>query len=244
MKAVLEKTIKVKIEGVDYDLPRNKVSEVNGKKYVIYCDYSDFENQSDLNKFIKYCQKGYPKSCFENEEEGKYFVFEINDCLVHFDYDKPFDFMPKNENTIKLYEEALFTIPIETALYASDIIYDRWPKAEPIILTDPEAINVYIDLVLDPHGYKFPWPEAEEIISRNASNSVYYAFYLIQGPWLPGEEAISKDAKYSYYYANRIIKGRWIKGEKAILESQEYLEKYIEFLSDSDREAFLKEHNI
>ena len=73
------------------------------------------------------------------------------------------------------------------------------------------------------------WVEAEPVIAKYAYHSYKYAFAIRQ-PFPEGEEVISKDSACSYQYACFVIKKRFIMGEPAILHSA-YAKYYRDFFN-------------
>jgi len=80
------------------------------------------------------------------------------------------------------------------------------------------AITVYVKKHKKRHRESL-----EQIISKDAYYSYFYARNVIKGRWKLGEAAISEDAIHSYFYARDIIKRRFVLGEAAISESPWYI---------------------
>ena len=71
--------------------------------------------------------------------------------------------------------------------FAKDVIKDRWPEVEPIIMQDAWwAWQYAVDVI------EAPWPEAEHAISKKSIPAYNYAVLVIKDKWPPGEKAINK----------------------------------------------------
>jgi hypothetical protein len=97
-------------------------------------------------------------------------------------------------------------------------------KAFEIIRND----KLWNDYTLDELSLK----EYEEIISKDAHYSYYYANMILENRFPLGEKAISKDARYSFLYACNVLKSRFIEGEEAISKNTHYSFYYVEDVID------------
>ena len=117
------------------------------------------------------------------------------------------DIMTKSGLIKKIKED-----PIAAFNYAYEIIQDRFPEAEPVIMKDPIAAYSYAHEIIGER-----WPEAEPTIMRDQAIASEYAFVIIRGRWPEAEPIIMKDPITASEYASQIIKGRWPEAEPIIM---------------------------
>ena len=104
--------------------------------------------------------------------------------------------------------------PEEAFNYAHEIIEDRWPEAEPIIMQDPKWAYFYARDVIEDDR----WPEAEPTIIKDPGWAFWYTRNVIKDRWPEAEETIKKDPEWAYYYAYEVIKGPWPEAEPIIIQ--------------------------
>jgi hypothetical protein len=107
--------------------------------------------------------------------------------------------------------------------YACNVIKDRWPEAEPIIMQNAAWTYWYAR-----YAIKDRWPEAEPLIMKNAAYAYRYACSVMQGRWLEAEPIIMKDVLCAYGYARDVMKERWTEAEPYIVKDNEYTDYYCE----------------
>ena len=93
--------------------------------------------------------------------------------------------------------------PYAMCSYAETIMNQRWPEAEPYIMTKQSLVYSYARNII-----KDRWPEAERYI-------------ITHGPVDPRE---------AFEYARDVIKGRWPEAEPYIMENHWWAQKYESFL--------------
>jgi len=59
----------------------------------------------------------------------------------------------------------------------------------------------------------------------------WFSLHVIKGRWPEAEEIIKKDAQISYYYAFLVIEGRWPEAEEIIKNDEKIAKSYESFLS-------------
>ena len=79
--------------------------------------------------------------------------------------------------------------------HACDVIKDRWPEAEPIIMESSFYASQYAWLVINGR-----WPKAEPIIMQDPYSAWSYARFVIKGRWPEAESHIMKDPDEWYKY--------------------------------------------
>jgi len=85
--------------------------------------------------------------------------------------------------------------PYHAYFYAKDVIEDRWPEAEPIIMKDPGAAYGYAKDVIQDR-----WPEAEPYIMKNPYYAYLYAKDIIEDRWSEAEPYIKTTERYWQFY--------------------------------------------
>ncbi len=98
----------------------------------------------------------------------------------------------------------------------------RWPEAEPIILSDPEAATDYAHSIICGR-----WVEAEPIIMKNLNCILRYARNVLHGRWLDAEPIIMKSPPHIQRYASIIMKKRWLEAEPIIFQDANVLNDYL-----------------
>jgi hypothetical protein len=122
------------------------------------------------------------------------------------------------------FEDTISRTPTHLAfLYACEIIKDRWPSAEGIIIASPHTSYFYAEYVI-----KGRWPEAESVIATTAISAYWYADRVIKGRWPEGEAAIATDQHfgfiYDYYFGTNIRRDVFLK------KLRSYFNKLAKFL--------------
>ena len=80
--------------------------------------------------------------------------------------------------------------------YAAEIINQRWPEVEPIILKEPSQAYWYTR-----HVIKERWPEAEPVIMKDPLYAYKYARWIIRDRWPEAEPYIKQDGEQWARYA-------------------------------------------
>ena len=101
---------------------------------------------------------------------------------------------------------------------ALEVLGDRWPEAEEIILSDSVVAVRYAK-----EAMKTRWPllEKQLLKGRRIPLIVEYARDVIGGPWPEAEIKIrrKKDAEWMVLYAREVLGGRWPQAESVISQS-------------------------
>lgn len=95
----------------------------------------------------------------------------------------------------KAVTQAMKGNPRTAVLYAADVVQQRCPELEPIILTDAVSARLYAWAVLK--GKR--WKEAEPIIARDPRAAGLYATGIMKKPWPEAEPAIARGDWVSDY---------------------------------------------
>jgi hypothetical protein len=90
--------------------------------------------------------------------------------------------------------------------YALEVIKDRWPEAEDIIIKDSDSALYYSAEVI-----KGRWPEAEDIIMKDPHNACQYAQNIIKDRWLEAEPYIMKNLFAARCYMDFVLIFKFIK---------------------------------
>ena len=106
--------------------------------------------------------------------------------------------------------------PENLFVHARDVIEDRWPEAEPIIMESSFYASQYAWLVINGR-----WPKAEPIIMQDPYSAWSYAVNVIKGRWPEAEPIIMEDPWTANYYACEVIKDRWPEAEPIIMKKQD-----------------------
>jgi len=102
------------------------------------------------------------------------------------------------------------------------------------------AYSTYLYLKYNPDQWSLHY---ENIISREAEASYFYALELIKGRWEKGEKSICKDLSFSYLYAINVLKGPFSLAHNKLLRSH-YNNKYIKFLIKNGYKDLVLEYLI
>jgi hypothetical protein len=78
--------------------------------------------------------------------------------------------------------------------YASEVIEDRWPEAEPHLMKEPTWAYFYAF-----HVIKGRWMEAEPHIIKELKITFWYASNVIKERWLEAEPIIKESFYWPYY---------------------------------------------
>lgn len=135
------------------------------------------------------------------------------------------------------HEEVILTHLRATVLYARDILKERWPAGEKILLEgclnegqfDKEiALNAAFEYAWKVMGER--WPELETLLLRHRPYEggalslcmcpgirALYVAHVVKEPWPDMEQAIIGSPEDCLIYADLVIGGKWEKGEEAIL---------------------------
>jgi hypothetical protein len=110
--------------------------------------------------------------------------------------------------------------------YAHNVLRERWPEAEPVIVQSRYwACKYAMDVI------KGRWPEAEPIMIKDPYWGYKYAMDIIKGRWPEAEPVIIQHPYWAYFYARNVIQGRWPEAEPVIrqdkLDWREY-QKFVE----------------
>jgi hypothetical protein len=116
-----------------------------------------------------------------------------------------------NDRMIKL----MLTSPQYACKYAVELLIDKWPEAESIIMQDIEYLAYYVRELY--RGIRVP--EFEKILFTNAAIAFKYTFRLGTGRIQEAEPAILTNITYSCLYATEIIRDVWPELDAIILNS-------------------------
>lgn len=131
-----------------------------------------------------------------------------------------------NPKTIERYDKVHGNVP-EYIWHNNKNDHEKLKANSKKLMRDPIIAVRYAEKVL-----KGPWPEAEDIISKNPMAAVKYA-KLIGKRWQKGEKAIATDIDASLEYAQYVLKDRFIPGEEVIVTNLELAFYYMsQFKSD------------
>lgn len=124
-----------------------------------------------------------------------------------------------NKAALKEREHKIAKDPEAAVQYAIDILMDKFPEAEPYILTNAKAAERYARAI------RGPWKEAEDIIATDSWASYSYAANVLNGPFPKGEDAILTDVENTHFYNDVILNdARWKAREKKLLADKNALE--------------------
>ena len=94
-----------------------------------------------------------------------------------------------------------------------EITGERWPEAEPIIMTDPRAAYIYVSRIINKgQNLGIRWPEAEPYIMKDPEFAYDYAKNIINRGrklgirWPEAEPYIMQSKKWAAKYNKRIIR--------------------------------------
>jgi hypothetical protein len=207
------------------------VEIVHEKGPYITAKVSDPESLAKLGMGTKWCTRADYPDCMADD-----YIHEYGHIYIVFRDFEPFvQYTPDYEQVMDVNDEPVSgdlsgiippppnPLPEEAVNYAINILNDRWPEAEPLILKDPTMAAVYAYKVLGSR-----WPEAEPIILgggtggfRGPGALMYYILNVVRGRWPEAEPFILRNPEWIYNYALNIIGGRWPEAEPFILRSPE-----------------------
>ena len=84
--------------------------------------------------------------------------------------------------------------------YARFIINERWPEAEPTIMTSPQYAYFYARIII-----KARWPAAEPTIMASATWAFHYVVYIIKARWPEAESAIKRHETFWKWYKDEYL---------------------------------------
>jgi len=192
-----------------------------------------------LGRGTKWCTREMPNADQYIERYGKLYVIlkrDRNQWVVYGQYTPDYSqIMDTYNRQLTIDNEELANLmgpPLDTLdaaykaiLYAQNVLNNRWPLAEPVILEDAHAAFLYAKTII-----KGRWPEAEPIIASNPAESLLYAKVIIKGPWPYGEPSIAEDGANAYQYAKEILQDLFPLGEPAIARLPGYAVLYAQNL--------------
>lgn len=135
-------------------------------------------------------------------------------------------------------EAVIRTDPYAASEYAESVLGGRWPEAETVIFSNVSTGLDYAKthtlarvpelektILAESNGMGCAeyakeqiggaWPEAEEVIAREATATLRYAEVLGRR-FVPGEKAVLRSADTAVDYAAKILKARWPEAEPLI----------------------------
>lgn len=128
---------------------------------------------------------------------------------------------PVLSKMFKMAETEAMTDPFRAAVYAENVIQDRWPEAEDYIKTDLNAAIYYAAEVIEDR-----WPEAEEYIKTSPYAAAEYASSLLDGPWPEAEPVIMSEPDAAVSYARNTLDRPWPEAEPVIMTSPSAARRY------------------
>ena len=148
---------------------------------------------------------------------------------------EPLDYILNNPEATISYIKSLGTIPDDPRfqkiyteppyayLYCREILKNRWPEIEPIILKDHRSSYLYAEDIL-----KTRWPEAEPTIMKNDRSALLYAYYVIKNRWPEAEKYIKTNPTSACHYTKELIKERWPEAEPTIKKNKSIWQDYLQ----------------
>lgn len=99
-----------------------------------------------------------------------------------------------------------------------DLLKNRWPRAESIIMKDPRIALFYAADMIEG-----PWPEAEATIMTDPQIAYRYATTILEQPWPEAESVIMTDEWAAHNY--RVFVNNYKKQRQSISESSDQIEQ-------------------